>query len=108
MKIVSQVNSASNLALPASPGTPAPSPKITQPFEKVLEQVRKGLADMLGNGSGGGSQLLDKLGSKGFKISPQELIVYQVRAGQFGLRVELLSKLAESAMSSIRKFQNPG
>ena len=41
------------------------------------------------------------------KLVPyQELLLYQVRMGQLGLRVELLSKVAESVSSTVRKLQS--
>ncbi len=41
----------------------------------------------------------------GRKISPKELLVFQIRASQFGVHVELLSKVAESGLSSLRRLQ---
>lgn len=38
--------------------------------------------------------------------TPQELILYQIKAQQFGLRVELVSKIAESAAGTFKKLQN--
>jgi hypothetical protein len=38
--------------------------------------------------------------------SAQELILYQIKAQQFGLRVELVSKVAESAGNTFKKLQN--
>ena len=43
----------------------------------------------------------------GKKFSPQELLAYQILVGQFSLRVEMLSKAAESASAAIKKFQTP-
>ena len=43
----------------------------------------------------------------GKEFSGKDLIMYQIKAGQFNLRVELLSKVAEGMISSFRKFQNP-
>jgi len=42
---------------------------------------------------------------KGKNIPAEDLLIYQIRFGQYNLRVELVSKLAESATSSIKKFQ---
>lgn len=41
----------------------------------------------------------------GREISPKELLVFQMRASQFGVHVELLSKVAESSLSSLRRLQ---
>jgi len=40
-------------------------------------------------------------------FTPQELLAWQIRAGQFGLRVELISKVAEGVMGAARRLQNP-
>ena len=50
------------------------------------------------------TELQQKLIS-GNKIPPKELLLYQIKAGQFGLRVELVSKVADSALSTARKLQ---
>lgn len=41
----------------------------------------------------------------GRKLSASELLLYQIKVGQFGLRVELLSKVAEGLLGTVRKFQ---
>lgn len=38
-------------------------------------------------------------------MAPKELILYQVKASQLGLRVELLSKVGESMLTTVKKFQ---
>lgn len=43
---------------------------------------------------------------RGVKFSPQDLIVYQIKASEFGLRVELVTKLSEALMTCMRRFQN--
>lgn len=39
------------------------------------------------------------------ELKPRELIMYQVQASQFGLRVELLSRVGESLLNMAKKFQ---
>jgi hypothetical protein len=41
----------------------------------------------------------------GKSFSPRDLIIYQIKAGQFGLGVELVSKVAESASATIKKLE---
>lgn len=41
----------------------------------------------------------------GRSMPMQDLVLYQIKAGQFNLRVELISKMGESVMSTLRKFQ---
>lgn len=43
----------------------------------------------------------------GAKLSPQELITYQIRAGEFGLQVEFVSKVADGILQTARRLQNP-
>ena len=45
---------------------------------------------------------------RGDKLNSRELLLYQVKAGQFGMHVELISKVAESGSASVRKLQNQG
>ncbi|MBN8548195.1 MAG: hypothetical protein J0M12_02645 [Deltaproteobacteria bacterium] len=76
-------------------------------FDAVLHEARAGTAweniaspqafqDLL--------SLQSKI-SKSKSISARELIEYQVKASQFGLGIELVSKVAESVSASLRKFQ---
>lgn len=39
-------------------------------------------------------------------FTPQELLRYQITASNFGLRVELVSKVADGLLTSIKKLQN--
>ncbi len=41
----------------------------------------------------------------GKAYSPRELLLYQIKASQFGLGVELVSKVGESASSTLRKLE---
>ena len=45
---------------------------------------------------------------KSKSVPAKDLILYQIKTAQFGLHVELLSKIGESALSTIRKFQAQG
>lgn len=49
---------------------------------------------------------LDAKLQRGGAISPRELISYQIKISEFGLRVELVSKLAESLSSTVRRLQS--
>jgi hypothetical protein len=46
--------------------------------------------------------------TNGTKLSSQELLLYQMRVGEYGMQVELVSKVAESMNASLRKLQNQG
>ena len=43
--------------------------------------------------------------ANGHNFSPKELLLYQVKASQFGLRVELVSRVAESLVAVTKKLQ---
>ncbi len=43
----------------------------------------------------------------GKELSGKDLILYQIKTGQYSLRVELISKVAEAAVSTVKKFQTP-
>lgn len=42
---------------------------------------------------------------QGKAYSPRELLFYQIKASQFGLGVELISKVGESASATLRKLE---
>ncbi len=72
-------------------------------FDKVLQQTAPGVFDLQVH-----NELLQVersvAGGKGVPLA--ELIHIQIKAGQFGLRVELLSKVAESGTTTLRKLQS--
>lgn len=39
-------------------------------------------------------------------IAPKDLLLLQIKASSYHLRVELVSKAAESLLATVRKFQN--
>ncbi|MCB0337337.1 MAG: hypothetical protein KDD62_13565 [Bdellovibrionales bacterium] len=43
----------------------------------------------------------------GRSLKPNELLMHQIRAQQFHLKVELASKAAESLLTTVRKLQSP-
>ncbi len=48
--------------------------------------------------------LRDKI-LQGGKLEPKQLLYYQIRAHQFGLGVELVSKVGESVSATVRRFE---
>ena len=85
----------------ASPKTP------TFNFSQELERVRQQAAESKTDPYIELVTLQEKIiGAK--QLSSQELLYYQIRASQFGMRVELLSKVGESALATVRKFQQQG
>lgn len=102
---VSSVNLQTSLPVNAvSPVTPGKA----KPFTEVLSEVR--LEGIMGgafskNGFGELQQLQQKI-LKTQNPTARDLLLYQVRAAQFGMGVELVSKIAESVSATIRKFQS--
>ena len=71
-------------------------------FKQLKDSLRSS-----GDGLYSDIQRLQQQVMSGKSLSSQELITYQIKAHQFGLQVELVSKVAESAVSSLKRLQNP-
>ncbi len=79
--------------------------KFGEVFERISNQGRS-LSDVLGTNFQSDFAKLEKTIRAGQSIPAQELLLWQFKVGQVNLRVELVSKVAESALASVRKFQN--
>jgi len=69
-------------------------------FEKILNAVQ-GKNDM--------HEALQKMSNKLLsqkEMAPRELLQYQLMANAFHVKVELVSKVAESASATLKKLQN--
>ena len=71
----------------------------------------KGFKEILNNflGKDQALQDIDKIQKQlntGIKFKPEQLLVYQIKAGRLHLRVELVSKVAESANTTAKRLQN--
>ena len=84
-----------------SPASSGLAPK--QPFSQVMEALRGGSELNLHSEV---TRMLEAT-EAGRSIPFADLIRFQVAAGQFGLRIELLSKTAESAVATARRLQSP-
>jgi len=75
-----------------------------QPFGVVLEKIFSA-SEM---GSGFHSQLsnIQSRVLSGTKFTPRDLLLLQMQMGRFSMQVELVSKVAESATTTLRKIQN--
>src|SRR5690554_5116769 len=79
-------------------------------FQQILsahEQPQKPLSSIPADPYRAMEQLTTRL-VRNEQLSSRELLIYQLRAGQFGVQVELVSKVAESVGASLRKLQNQG
>jgi hypothetical protein len=74
-------------------------------FEQVRQQVSERVDNFFDPKLQKDMQNLHTDLVKGKTIPARELLVYQMRLGSFNQRVELVSKLAESAMGTVKKFQ---
>ena len=75
----------------------------TESFREILERVARGL-----DGSSDPFQStvdFERSVMKGEGFTPHEILVFQIRASQFSVHVELLSRAAESGLSMIRRLQ---
>lgn len=104
--IVGSIGGAAGARFQAPSGTVPSSP--VRPFSEVLSRTKsEGVWSLVANPA-----LFRELTAlqqrvlQSKTIEPRDLLIYQVKASQFGLGIELLSKLAEAVSSSIRKFQN--
>lgn len=82
------------------PSTTQTTSGIGQTFDKVMNSLKQG-TDL--------HATLEKIGSKigGAKgVAPEMLIQYQVAMSRYQLKIELVSKVAESASATVKKLQN--
>ena len=73
-------------------------------FSEILELARQ-VVDGSGIGLHAEIVAFEQRIQGGPALSAQDLILYQIKAGRFGLGVEMVSKLAEGMMSTVRRFQ---
>lgn len=69
-------------------------------FEKILStsEIATGFNTQLSN--------IQARALSGVTFTPRELLILQMQMGRFNMQVELVSKIADSATSSLRKIQN--
>ena len=90
--------SATQITTP--PSIPQTTSGVGQTFDKVMNSLKQG-TDL--------HATLEKMGSKigGAKgVAPEMLIQYQVAMSRYQLKIELVSKVAESASATVKKLQN--
>ena len=76
----------------------------TQPFTVVLEKMLS--ASEIGSGFNSQLSTIQTRVLSGTKFSSRDLLMLQVQMGRFNMQVELVSKVAESATTTLRKIQN--
>lgn len=88
----------------SGPITAAQKSGFDQLFERLSQS--KELSSVFG--SKGHEEILQfqNRALQGEGLSPRELLLYQVKAGEFNMRVELVSKAAESLLGTVKKLQN--
>jgi len=86
---------------------PQSTPQATQPTSTSGGRSFKDVVQKLENGPDMHKEIinLQKGLMEGREFSPRELLVYQIKASQYHMRVELVTKLAESALATTKKFQ---
>jgi hypothetical protein len=88
-------------AINSSDTSPRPKKEVATPFKEILREALKN-QDLFGIDKS--YRQLESVKSKG-TLSTTELLILQGRAAALHLKVELLSKVGESASSSIKKLQ---
>lgn len=95
---------------PATSMVPATNaPALGGDFKVVLEKVAGeqsgSVPKLLGLDLHKDIVKLQEAAVSGKTLSTNELLYYQIKANEFNLRVELTSKVAESAISTTRRLQ---
>lgn len=80
-------------------------PSSTKSFQDVADAIAARKDDLLGSNLQHDLQALQDKVLGGQAVSGRELISYQIRAQEFGLRVELLTKLADAGLHTVRRLQ---
>lgn len=124
MSITSTSPIAAAIVAPPGAGTSGPAALRGRDFSSILEQTRGAVSDAPQNPAvkapfdiKAAEQLLgvdlhreivlnrtQALG--GATFNARELLAYQIKAGELSLRVEMLSKVADSLTGTIRKLQS--
>lgn len=79
-------------AVESGVGNPIPKKTIVEMLDKLLPNSNE-------------LQGVENAISQSNKLSPSELLGYQLKASNYHIRVELVSKVAESVLGTVRKFQ---
>ncbi len=95
-----------NIPQPLPAQLAAPEKAQALSFADVLAEKLSGLESMVGLRSYADLAALRRKVLTAKSVSPGDLILYQVKASEFGLGVELVSKVAESMATTVRKFQS--
>jgi hypothetical protein len=93
-----KIRAIGSLAMKPVSQTPVIKPK-TKDFQEIMQRPVKDIFTEI--------QEFQKSILNGKEFSGKDLIMYQIKTGQFSMRVELVSKVAEAAVSTVKKFQSP-
>lgn len=108
MALVATTSSALQaLANATQPSVSGPTPKKS--FNQIMQELSGAggkRTDLWSNSLHKELVNFQQMVQSGKHLSPQQLLVYQIKAGQFGIRVELISKVAESVNATTRRFQS--
>lgn len=98
----------------AGVGAALPQQGVAQKAGGTFAEVRaellskdKGIEALFGGDLVPQLRKLEQSVVSGQKIPPEQLLALQIRAGDLGMRVELVSKMAESLISTFKRLQNP-
>jgi len=102
------INTSNSVLSSSSQGVGRTKPQSSS-FDTILSQTKAELEpEKIASDPFVAMRELSSKIESGSPLSSRALLLYQIRAGQYGMRVELLSKIAESANTSLKRLQNQG
>ena len=87
-------------------GTPGPRESSFADLKEALKDKPDWLTTLGGGAAHHELQKVREQLVKGKAFGARELLLFQMQASELNLRVELFAKVADSALSSIRRLQN--
>ena len=111
-----EVHALAATALPAHPPLPNVHPMPAargDTFGAVLERISSALSpnaaaagDVWGVRAHRELAAFQQQAAAGKQIDAKDLLLYQIKAGEFNLRVEMFSKIADSFLGTVKKLQS--
>lgn len=84
----------------------AAASKDTADFQSIIDKIRTGITEVVSSNMQQQLNTIQQSLLNAKSITPRDLLRYQIASQQIGLRLELISKAADSALTTVRKLQN--
>jgi len=101
------IKATAQMLRPLEQGISSQAPLVSPPRESfgvILEKVFN--SSEIGSGFNTRLTAIQTRALSGANFTPRDLILLQMQMGRFNMQVELVSKVAESATTTLRKIQN--